>query len=71
MSIRTLRDRANLTQAQLAKKIDVDQSAICRWERGKNPPLPKYQRKLSKLFGVTVDEILSVNDDILNTQTTS
>lgn len=59
MSIKALRLQAKLTQAELAQKVDVTQAAICRWERGEIVPLPKYQKKMAWLFGVTVDELLA------------
>ena len=49
--------RARLTQAEVAKRLNVDQTAVSHWERGDNPPLQKYRPQLAALYGVTVDEI--------------
>lgn len=59
MSLIKLRNQAGLTQTQVAKKIGVDQTAVSNWERGKNPPLAKYHKKLAKLYGCTVEELLA------------
>lgn len=58
MSIRTLRLKAGMTQQEVAKKVDVDQAAVSNWEKGRNPPLPKYQKKLCRIFGCTAAELL-------------
>lgn len=59
MNIRNLRLAAGLTQKQLAKKMNVDQSAVSLWESGKSNPQKKIHKKLAKVLGCTVDELLS------------
>lgn len=61
--LRELRKQAGLTQAQVAKKLDVDQSAVSLWENGVNAPCRKYHKKLARLFGVTVEELLGVKKE--------
>lgn len=58
MNIKARRLEAGLTQAQLAKKLNVDQTAVSRWESGETKPLKKYHKKLAKTLGCTVDELL-------------
>lgn len=58
MAIKELRVAAGMTQAQLAKKMNVDQSCVSLWESGKTTPAKKLHKKLSKLLGCTVDELL-------------
>lgn len=58
MTLRELRTNAGLLQEDVAKMLDIDQAAVSHWERGKNNPSKKYRRKLSKLYGCTVDELL-------------
>lgn len=55
--LRHYRVAAKLSQAEVAKRLNVDQSAVSNWERGTNPPLQKYRPQLAALYGVTVDEI--------------
>jgi DNA-binding XRE family transcriptional regulator len=50
MALKDLRIKEGMTQAELAKKLEVDQTAVSNWEKGKNPPLPKYRKKLCRIF---------------------
>lgn len=58
LGIRKYREAAGLRQSDLAKKLDVDQTAVSNWELGKTKPLRKYHKKLSKLLNCTIDELL-------------
>lgn len=58
MNIKNLRMKAGLTQVQLAKKMNVDQSAVSLWESGKTAPMRKLHKKLAKVLGCTVEELL-------------
>lgn len=58
MNIKNLRLKAGMTQADLAKKLDVDQTAVSRWESGQNKPLRKIHKKLARVLGCTVDELM-------------
>ena len=51
--------RKGMTQTEVARHIDVDPSAVSRWEHGKNPPLKKYRKKLAKLYGCTEEALMS------------
>ena len=57
MNIRFYREKAGLRQEDLAKKLDVDQTAVSTWELGKTKPLRKYHKKLAKILGCTVEEL--------------
>ena len=59
MKLREYRERAGLRQVDVAKKMNVDQAAVSKWESGENGVSRKYHKKLAKLYGVTVDELLS------------
>ena len=50
MALKDLRIKEGMTQAELAEKLEVDQTAVSNWEKGKNPPLPKYRKKLCYIF---------------------
>lgn len=52
------RQKAGLTQSQVAKALGVDQSAVCLWETGKTFPRATTLSKIAKLYGCTVDELL-------------
>ena len=62
LTLRELRERSGLTRAQVAKKLNVDLSCVTHWELGDWRPLRKYHKKLAKMYGVTVDELLESND---------
>lgn len=58
MSFRTARERAGLTQAEVAKEMDVTQPSVSFWESGTSNPRVSVLFKLAALYGVTVDELL-------------
>lgn len=60
MTLRELRVNAGLRQADVAKKLDVDQAAVSHWDNGKSRPTRKYIKKLAKLYGVTDEQLLAV-----------
>lgn len=60
--IKELRIEKGLTQAELAKQIDVSQKAIDYWERGINEPKASYVYKLALFFGVSSDYLLGLQD---------
>lgn len=57
MTLKELRLKAGLTQTGVAKKLDVDQSAISQWENRATSPSRKYHKKIEKLYGCTMDEL--------------
>ena len=56
------RKNLGLTQAELAKEVDVDQSTVVRWEAGGSIPQEKMV-KMRSLFGCDLDWLLGVSDD--------
>jgi DNA-binding XRE family transcriptional regulator len=50
-----LREKAGLTQEQLAKVIGISQSMIARIENGDREPRKMTKIQLAKFFGVTVE----------------
>ena len=59
MSFKAARERSGMTQKNVAAVLEVDQSAVSRWEVGKTQPRAKLLPKLALLFGCTVDELLA------------
>ena len=53
-----LRKEKGLTQLQLAERLNVTDKAVSRWETGKNYPDIEMFEELSKIFDVTVSELL-------------
>ena len=56
---RYFRKRAGYTQEQVAEVLGVKQSNISFWETGRAYPRVKTILRLAKLYGCTVDELLS------------
>lgn len=63
MKLKELRESAGLRQEDVAKKLMVDQSTVCKWETGASTPLRKYHKKLAKIYGCTVDELLKADKE--------
>lgn len=57
-----LRLKNGLSQNQLAKMIPVSRQAISNWELGKSLPDLAILLELSKIFCVSIDEILFARD---------
>ena len=57
--LQNLRKEKGLTQEQLAEALFVSRTAISKWESGRGYPNIESLKAISKLFSVTVDELLS------------
>ena len=60
-TIKALRERANISQAVLAKKLDVTRSSVNAWEMGLSTPSTAYLAELSQLFHVSTDYLLGLS----------
>lgn len=54
----TLRNRENITQDELARRVGVTRQAISKWERGEGLPDLYNITLLAKALGVTVDDLV-------------
>ena len=64
--IATLRKEKNLTQEKLAEKLGITKNAVSKWERGLGLMDMSLLKPLSKIFEVSITEILNgerVNKD--------
>ena len=50
-----LRKKFNLTQSQLANKINIEQSTVSKWEQNRTIPDIATLTKLSELYNVSID----------------
>ena len=55
--LKTLRKKNNLTQQQLAKKLNVSESLISRYESNEVQPPFDTLGSLAAIFNVTIDEL--------------
>ena len=57
-----LRDKANLTQDELAKKLGITNKAVSKWENGKAKPTIDILKKLSILFNIPIENLLQIKE---------
>lgn len=67
MSFLSARVKTGLSQAMVAKEINVSDAAVCMWETGKTKPRASLLPKIAALYGCTVDELLA-EDTIRKTE---
>ena len=53
-----LRKSHNYTQDDLAKKLDISRQAVSKWETGTAIPDLEVLLKISKLYNITINDIL-------------
>ena len=61
--IKMLRERHNLTQSDLAKKLGLTRSGVNAWEMGISVPSTQYIVELAALFGVSTDYLLDIEKE--------
>lgn len=57
--IAACRKEKNLTQMQLAEKLNITNRAVSKWETGKSCPDVSIMLELCDILGITVNELLS------------
>lgn len=57
-NIVALRKSMNLTQAELAEKLNYSDKAVSKWERAESVPDVITLKEISDMFGVTLDYLL-------------
>lgn len=58
-TVKTLREKHNLTQAALAEKIGVSSKAVSKWETGRGLPDISLIQPLAQALGVSVIELMN------------
>lgn len=61
--LKELRAARNMKQGELAELVDVRRETIIRLEKGLYSPSLKLAMDIAKVFGVTVEEIFSYEDE--------
>ena len=64
--IRRLRERKNMTQQQLADKLNVSDKAISKWETSRGYPDISLVEPLADVLGVSIIELFS-GENVVNT----
>ena len=60
--LKKLRAENHLSQEKLAEKLGVSRQSVSKWEQGYAVPDTDNMQKLSKLYGLSVDELLSCGE---------
>ena len=61
-NLRKVRSSKNITQAELADKLDVSQQHISAYERGERIPGIDAAARIADALGVTLDELVIIQD---------
>ena len=62
--LKMLRKENNLTQEELAEKLNVSRQAITKWESGDGTPDIENLKQISILFNTTIDELVKEDKNI-------
>lgn len=62
VKLQQLRKQNNYTQEQLAELLYVSRTAVSKWESGRGYPNIDSLKAISKLFSVSIDELLSSDE---------
>ena len=57
-----LRKAANLSQEELAEKLNISRQAVSKWERAESAPDMENLIALSKLYQISMDEMLNLEN---------
>ena len=60
--IKTLREQAGLTQAEVARQLGISRAGVNAWEMGLSVPSTPYVVELAKKFGVSTDYLRGMED---------
>jgi transcriptional regulator with XRE-family HTH domain len=60
--IEKLRKDNGITQVELAKRLGISRNAVNAWEMGTSKPNIDHISALARIFGITTDYLLMVDD---------
>ena len=55
----SLRKENNLTQEDIAEKLNVNVKSVSRWENGRNLPDPSIMKEICKIYNVSINELFN------------
>ena len=64
--IKDLRESQDMSQYDLARALQVSQSAIAKWELGKTEPTSSALVSIARFFNVSADYLLELEDEFGN-----
>lgn len=63
INLKYLREKAKLTQAEVAQGVGKTPSLITMWENGSRQPRADMLPKLARVLGCTIDDLFDTQDD--------
>lgn len=57
ISLAAARVNAQMTQEEVAKKMNVSKNTVVNWEKGKTEPSISQSKQISKIYNMTLDYI--------------
>ena len=58
MGIRELREKNNMNQVELAKRLGISQSCVSQYEKGGRRPTIKHAKLMAEILGCSFDNII-------------
>lgn len=62
MNTRIYREKANITQAELAKALNVTQTCIAKWETGEAKPRADKLPELARILNCTIEDLFESDE---------
>ena len=56
--LKRIRMQKNMTQVELAEMLGISRTAVSMWETGEALPRAETLKRLAKILGCTIDELL-------------
>ena len=56
--LKQIREKNNLTQEEMAVRVNITRQAVSRWETGETQPNPEMLKVLSREFNVSINTLL-------------
>lgn len=64
--IKDMRESQDMSQYELARALQVSQSAVAKWELGKTEPTSSALVSIARFFNVSADYLLELEDEFGN-----
>ena len=59
-NIHELRKKNNMTQLELAEKLNYSDKTVSKWEKGENSPDITFLVEIANIFGVSLDYLVKL-----------
>jgi len=63
LNLKTKRKQMRMTQKEMGSLLGITQVSYGNYELGKRQPKPETLKKMARIFGCTVDELLEDSSD--------